>query len=182
MNLLKRTAVSRAGFLLVLISLTGCATYVPDPPAADAHPEKYRQVYLEVPKLDPRSVSPRIASRLKEAGFHVTEVRYDPPRREKLSDEIKKVAELAKSQGAQEPAVVCSFTCISLYDQMDWRQLGFENIDIEFHDAETGRMIFRTFKNHFERPVLEDAELDYRFVEIANAFFPGQPNPFTEKK
>jgi hypothetical protein len=37
-------------------------------------------------------------------------------------------------------------------------------------------------KNNYDTPLPENTELDRRFVEIANGFFPGQPNPFKQKK
>jgi serine protease Do len=68
-------------FLLISFAalfLTGC--YAPDTITKVGGPlEGYKKVYLLAGKDDPRDVSPRVASRLREIGFHVTLVNPDGP-------------------------------------------------------------------------------------------------------
>jgi serine protease Do len=59
-------------------TLTGCVT--PQfAVAPDAHLEKYRKVYLVPSRGDPRSITPRILGRLREAGFEATLVSSNTP-------------------------------------------------------------------------------------------------------
>jgi len=63
-------------FFTAVFALTGCVTPVVETPAG-AKLETYRKVYLIESKEDPRSVSPRISSRLKRTGFQVVDVKPD---------------------------------------------------------------------------------------------------------
>jgi hypothetical protein len=183
MNVLKGSLVSGISFLLLLffISLTGCAAY-PEAVALDAHPEKYREVYLMKPKNDPREIAPRVSARLKEAGFQVTEIDYDNTGHAGTTGIKKRDTEPQTVRSSQNPAAICWFDYVSLQDLTFWRWWSFEHLEIEFRDAESDKVVFRTTKNNYDTPTPENTELDRRFVEIANGFFPGQPNPFKQKK
>jgi hypothetical protein len=170
----------RASFFVLLLSFVGCATRE-EPIAQNVPLDRYRTIYLMEPKTDPRDVAPKMASRLKQAGFTVTEVPFDDSTAATRLEGQKKALAIIAKDGRNQRAAVCTFSYLSMYYKFDWKWWSFEDLQIRFHDAKTGELVFKTVKYNYEKPVPEDTDLAHQFAKISTAFFPGQPNQFMIK-
>jgi hypothetical protein len=166
--------ICNACFFLSLLFLlsNGCTTSQPTP-AVDSHLEKYRKVYLLQPKEDPGKVMPRILSRLRLAGFEVSEI---------SSERLKALAKDVREKGLSEPTVVCVVDYVSISDYKFDDLNYFQSIHIEFVDLKTGDLVFKVGKYKYNSVLPENTQLNRLFIQINDAFFPGQPNPFRDKK
>jgi len=155
---------------LLLLFFAGCATPEPEPRHVE-HPEKYRKVYLVESKGDPRQVIPRILSRLQLAGFDASKVPFDT---------VKKLQSAAVENDAD--ALVCMTKAVSAHEEIYSHDNFFQTIEIDFFDLKKGDLVFKVNYFNYHPNVPENTELNRLFVKISDEFFPGQPNPFIEKK
>jgi hypothetical protein len=183
-----RVSIFAGGFILSLfLSFGGCATNQLGA-APGSHPENYRKVYFVSQISDPRKVAPRVVDRLKQTGFDVTSVTTN-----KFSLEgTGTVFELSRwghlsihhtnvAREKIEPSLVCFLSYVSMTD--DWETWwSFQHIQIAFLDSQTGDLVYLAKKFESDPPVPENGQLNRLFLKIFNDFFPGQPNPFKQRK
>jgi len=171
----------RVWFFLLLLSFAGCATQ--QSVAPDRHLEKYRTVYLLKNKTDPRNVNDRVAKRLRNLGFDVTDIPCDDTTKSGRSEAIKKARQLASASNGQS-AVLCCVSSLSLYEETEItnsRRYYFETLGIQFYDIKSGDLVFKTAKYNYDNLMPEELELNRQLAKISDAFFSGKPNAFLAK-
>ena len=184
----RRVSISVGVLILSLfLSFTGCSTLQPGA-APGSHLETYRNVYFVSQNSDPRKVAPRVLERLKQTGFEVSRVITNKFSLEGTGTvfEISRWGRLniRHTNGVREktePSLVCVLGYVSTTD--DWENWwSFQHIQIEFFDSQNGDLVYFAKKFDYDPPVPENGQLNRLFLKISDDFFPGQPNPFKQKK
>jgi S1-C subfamily serine protease len=101
----------------------------------------------------------------------------------KSFDEAQKSLALVRNgnvtdEDIKRPAVLCVYEYVSLWDV--WFR--FRALEVRFYDMKSGDCILKAGQYQDDPFSTEDRELDRIFGEVSAKFFPGQPNPFKDKK
>ena len=87
-------------------------------------------------------------------------------------------AGIVTEEELNQPTAVCVYNYISLWDM--WFR--FRAIEIRFYDSKKGELILKVGQYQDDPFSNENAELNGLFGTISDYFFPGQSNPFKNKK